>query len=179
MLQESLQLVRFKSVERTHLSFPLLLPALQCSSLAWGCCRGSLGLGDTQELPCFLQKSKQRVPQLFDHCLCAFGVLLALPPYTPCPPAALPCALCPAQSCAACGVQASLPSPWGRSHLARPWDPGDVSVNTCTLAPHSALGQPCEPWCCVPSAPSAPQGPGMSCLGTALLRCCLALAGCR
>lgn len=92
------------------------------------------------------------------------------------PPLSIPaphCALCPARSCAACGVQAPLPppsSPRGRSHLAKPWDPRDVSVNTCTPASHGVLGQPCEPRRDVPSAPTAQQGPGRSCLGNALLR---------
>lgn len=79
---------------------------------------------------------------------------MALPPCTPCPPAAHPCSsLCPAQLCSLwCAGSSAIP--WGRSHLAEPWDPGDVSVNTCTLVSHSALGQPCEPRCRVPSAPS-------------------------
>lgn len=100
---------------------------------------------------------KQRVPQLFEHCLCAFDVLLALSPCTPCPPAAHPCSsLCPAQLCSLwCAGSSTIP--WGRSHLAEPWDPGDVSVNTCTLVSHTALGQPCHPRCRVPSAPSGDQ----------------------
>lgn len=76
---------------------------------------------------------KQRVPQLFEHCLCAFGVASFAHSSSASLHTSFPCSsyLYPAQSCAACGVQAPLPSPLGRSHLAKPWDPRDVSVNTC------------------------------------------------
>lgn len=76
---------------------------------------------------------KQRVPQLFEHCLCAFGVASFAHSSSTSLHTSLPCcpSLCPAQSCAAGDVQAPLPSPRGRSHLAKPWDPRDVSVNTC------------------------------------------------
>lgn len=111
---------------------------------------------------CFVfSAGKQRVPQLFEHCLCAFGVLLALPPCTP-HPRCCPC-LC-AQLRAVQPVLCRLlchPPGAGATWLKR----GCVSEHLhagFTRCPWTTLRAPCH----VPSALSA----GRSRLGAALLR---------
>lgn len=124
---------------------------------------------------------KQRVPQLIEHCPWAFGVAsfahsisASLHTSSPrCP------SRCPAQSSAALQAPVPpLPSPWGRSHLAKLWDPRDVSVNTCLhTVPLDNLASPGAMSPQLPSHRRDQAGPArvMPCSGL----CCLALAGCR